>query len=204
MIGLIAPTSVARLRHDARRSYRLVDIIRGTPQLQLFFIYYGLADAGSMPFWSTSGFPNGSLVLEPMVAAYVALGVNSGAYQAEYFRGAIQAVGSGQLTAARALGMTRLQAILHIVLSQALRLAVALVERSGLYGQVHFGSLTHCCVRSLWGGPKDHESTLQSDALCCHLSDWCILRSSVDHCLMQHFVEKRVAIPGVEVEAQRA
>jgi polar amino acid transport system permease protein len=52
------------------------------------------------------------------------LGLNSGAYQAEYFRGALQAVGSGQMTAARALGMTKGQSILYIILPQALRLAL--------------------------------------------------------------------------------
>jgi polar amino acid transport system permease protein len=50
--------------------------------------------------------------------------LNSGAYQAEYFRGAIQAVGSGQMTAARALGMTQWQAIRYIVLPQAIKLAL--------------------------------------------------------------------------------
>ena len=59
-----------------------------------------------------------------MTAAYVTLALNSSAYQAEYFRGGFQAVGRGQMIAARAIGMTRKKAILHIVLPQALRLAV--------------------------------------------------------------------------------
>ena len=59
-----------------------------------------------------------------MAAAFITLGLNSGAYQAEYFRGAIQAVGSGQMTAARALGMTQWQAIRYIILPQAIKLAL--------------------------------------------------------------------------------
>jgi len=50
--------------------------------------------------------------------------MNSGAYQAEYIRGAIQAISSGQMMAARSIGMTRLQAIRHVILPQAVRLAI--------------------------------------------------------------------------------
>ena len=88
-----------------------IELFRGTPLLvQLFLIYYGLPDLG--------------LTLSRLAAAFISLGLNSGAYQAEYFRGAIQAVGSGQMVAARAIGMSRLQAIRYIILPQALRLAL--------------------------------------------------------------------------------
>lgn len=88
-----------------------VELFRGTPALvQLFIIYFGLPDVG-LTFGRTT-------------AAFIALGLNSGAYQAEYFRGAIQAIGSGQMKAARAIGMSRLQAVVHIILPQALRLVI--------------------------------------------------------------------------------
>lgn len=87
------------------------EVIRGTPLLvQLFILYYGLPDAG--------------INLNRMTAGYLALGINSGAYQAEYFRGAIQSVQSGQMSAARSLGMTKLQAVIYVILPQALRLAL--------------------------------------------------------------------------------
>ncbi len=88
-----------------------IDLFRGTPLLiQLFLVYYGLPDVG--------------LTLDRPVAAILTLALNSGAYQAEYFRGAIQAVGQGQMVAARAVGMSRRKAIQHIILPQAFRLAV--------------------------------------------------------------------------------
>ena len=88
-----------------------IELFRGTPLVvQLFVVYYGLPDLG--------------ITFSRMAAAFITLGLNSGAYQAEYFRGAIQAVGSGQMTAARALGMTQWQAIRYIVLPQALKLAL--------------------------------------------------------------------------------
>jgi polar amino acid transport system permease protein len=97
-----------------------IELFRGTPLLvQLFVVYYGLPAIGSL-----FGLPRFGITLDRLPAAFLTLGLNSGAYQAEYFRGAIQAVGSGQMTAARALGMTQMQAIGYIILPQALRLVL--------------------------------------------------------------------------------
>ncbi len=86
-------------------------VFRGTPLLvQLFVVYYGLPELG--------------ISFSRMTAAFLTLGCNSGAYQCEYFRGAIQAVSRGQMQAARGLGMSRLQGIRLIILPQALRLVI--------------------------------------------------------------------------------
>jgi len=88
-----------------------IEVIRGTPLLvQLFIIYFGLASIG--------------LVFSPLQAALLGLSLNSGAYQAEYLRGSIQAIPSGQMIAGRTLGMTKIQSIQTIVLPQALRLSI--------------------------------------------------------------------------------
>jgi polar amino acid transport system permease protein len=86
-------------------------VFQGTPLLvQLFVIYYGLPQLG--------------ITLDRFPAAYVALGLHSAAYQAEYLRGALQSVGAGQMVAARAIGMSQPQAIINIVLPQAFRLVL--------------------------------------------------------------------------------
>jgi polar amino acid transport system permease protein len=88
-----------------------IEVFRGTPLLvQLFIVYYGLPAYG--------------LSLDGLVAAFVTLGLNSGAYQAEYFRGAIQSIDPGQAAAARSIGMSRGQALRHVVLPQALRIVL--------------------------------------------------------------------------------
>jgi polar amino acid transport system permease protein len=85
-----------------------IELFRGTPMLvQLLFVYFGLPEIG--------------ILLAPVAAASIALGMNSAAYQAEYFRGAIQSIEAGQVEAARSLGMTQMQVISNIVLPQALR-----------------------------------------------------------------------------------
>jgi len=86
-------------------------IVRGTPLLlQLFAIYYALPAAG--------------LRVGPWEGGILALSLNSSAYFAEIFRGAIQAVPAGQQEAALAIGMMPRQAMWRIVLPQAARPAL--------------------------------------------------------------------------------
>jgi len=88
-----------------------IELFRGTPLLvQLFILYYG--------------FPAWGLRLSPIMAAIIGLGLNSGAYSAEYLRGAIQSIGGGQMTAARSMGLTKSKSILYVVLPQAFRLVI--------------------------------------------------------------------------------
>ncbi|WP_232702525.1 amino acid ABC transporter permease [Halobacterium wangiae] len=58
------------------------------------------------------------------LAATLALGVRSAAYQSQIFRGAIESVGGGQMEAARSVGLSKFGAIRHVVLPQALRRSV--------------------------------------------------------------------------------
>ncbi len=88
-----------------------IEAFRGTPILtQLFILYFGLPSIGIM--------------FSPFTAAVIGLGLNSAAYQAEYFRGAIQAVKGGQMVAARSIGMSKIKAIRYIILPQMFRLVI--------------------------------------------------------------------------------
>ena len=84
---------------------------RGTPLLILLFILY-------------YGFPSIGIYLSPFAAAVIGFVLCSSAYHAEYIRGSIQSVKSGQVLAAQALGMSELSAVFNIVLPQALRRAI--------------------------------------------------------------------------------
>jgi polar amino acid transport system permease protein len=60
----------------------------------------------------------------PLEAAVLGLSLNSGAYQAEYLRGSIQSIDSGQMMAARTLGMSKILSIQNIILPQSLRISI--------------------------------------------------------------------------------
>ena len=87
-----------------------ISVIRSLPHiLLLLIIYFLIAKIVNLSaFW----------------AASLALAIISSAYQAEIIRGAIQAVPTGQMMAARSLGMTKLRAILYVIMPQALRHAI--------------------------------------------------------------------------------
>ncbi|MDI3534700.1 MAG: polar amino acid transport system permease protein [Thermosediminibacterales bacterium] len=116
LLGLIIglPVSLARTYGKGiikAIAVAYIELIRGTPMVvQLVIIYFGLPDIG--------------IVLDRIPAAIIALGINSSAYQAEYFRGAILSIDSGQMMAAEAIGMSKRQAVLNIILPQALRLVL--------------------------------------------------------------------------------
>src|SRR5262249_25592326 len=88
-----------------------VEIVRGTPLLlQLFVLYFGLAAFVQLPAF---------------LAALLGLGLNYAAYESEIYRGALEAVASGQLDAARTLGFTERQILVLVRAPQAFRLALA-------------------------------------------------------------------------------
>jgi polar amino acid transport system substrate-binding protein len=88
-----------------------IEIVRGTPLLiQLFFIFYGLPYLG--------------LKLAPFTAAFLALGLNYAAYEAENYRAGIFSVPKGQMEAAISLGMNRNQALRFVIIPQAFRIAL--------------------------------------------------------------------------------
>lgn len=88
-----------------------IELFRGTPLLvQLFLIYYGLPGLG--------------ITFSRELSAFLALGLNSGAYQAEYLRGSILAIGDYQMMAGRSIGMSKWKTIRYVILPQALRLAI--------------------------------------------------------------------------------
>lgn len=110
-LGLLM--AVARV-YGGKLPARLITIystvIRSLPHILLLLImYFVIASVVNLtPFWAGS----------------LSLAIISSAYQTEIFRGALQSVSSGQMMAARTMGMTRLQAIRHIMLPQALRMAI--------------------------------------------------------------------------------
>jgi polar amino acid transport system substrate-binding protein len=88
-----------------------VELTRGTPVLlQLFVIYYGLASVVRLPAF---------------VAAWIGLGFNYAAYESEIYRGALIGVPTGQLEAARTLGLSEAQVFRLVRAPQAFRLALA-------------------------------------------------------------------------------
>ncbi|MDQ3295399.1 MAG: ABC transporter substrate-binding protein/permease [Myxococcota bacterium] len=136
-LGLLLAVSRVYGSWPARTLARIyIELFRGTPVLlQLYVLYYGIASYVN---------------LGPMQAAVIGLGLNYAAYEAEVYRGALLAIPRGQGEAARALGLGPWQTLRHVMVPQALRLAlppmtndfVALLKDSSLVSVITVIELT--------------------------------------------------------------
>ena len=89
-----------------------VEVFRGTPMvLQAVFVYYGL------PYFTDNALKFTNI----WAAAILVVSINTGAYMAESVRGGIISIDPGQTEGAKAIGMTHVQTMLHVILPQALR-----------------------------------------------------------------------------------
>jgi polar amino acid transport system permease protein len=116
-LGLIVGLPVAIMETYGGRVLRYLAMLyegtlRGIPLLAIYMIIFF-----SIPLLTGVGIP-------AFWAAVVGLGIRSSAYQSQIFRSTIQAVGEGQVEAALSLGMSKLQVLRHVVLPQAMRMAV--------------------------------------------------------------------------------
>jgi polar amino acid transport system substrate-binding protein len=88
-----------------------VEFLRGTPLLlQLYAIFFLLPKVG--------------LALPALAAAIAGLALNYSAYESEIYRAGLKAIPGGQFEAALALGMSRWQALWHVVVPQAVRIVM--------------------------------------------------------------------------------
>jgi polar amino acid transport system permease protein len=115
-VGFLVGTIVALLQVYGGRFFgtlaRIYEwIFRSIPALVLLFLFY-------------YGPPRFGVDISGFAAATLALGFRSSAYQSQIFRGAIQSIPTGQMMAARSMGMSQVRAIFTIILPQAFRLSI--------------------------------------------------------------------------------
>lgn len=113
VLGLIGGLCTALMAVSPRAWLRwptvvLIDFFRALPPLVLLIFVF-------------SGLPFAGLEMSPFMAVVVAFLLNNSAYYAEIFRAGINSVPEGQAEAARATGLSPLQAMAHVVLPQAVR-----------------------------------------------------------------------------------
>ena len=116
MTGLVVGLLLSSLHRLSIKSISfLIDIytyvFRGVPVLVLLFmVYFGLPGIGIKP--------------PPLLAMALSLGLVAGAYLTEVFRGAFNSVDPAEITAAQAMGMSRIQVLRYIEIPQMLRFAI--------------------------------------------------------------------------------
>ncbi|MFB6803318.1 amino acid ABC transporter permease [Peribacillus butanolivorans] len=111
-------------------------LVRGMPLIvQLMFLYYGISSV---------------LVLSDFTAGALALGIHSGAYIAEIFRGSIQSIDRGQMEAARSLGMPYALSMRRIILPQAFKRAIPSLSNQFIIGLKDSSLVAYIAVTELF------------------------------------------------------
>ncbi|MEE0420510.1 MAG: amino acid ABC transporter permease [Lachnospiraceae bacterium] len=117
LIGIVLGFLVAIVRSTYDKTHKLkvlnficnvyLTVIRGTPVVvQLLIIYFVIF---------------GSFDIDKVIVAFLAFGINSGAYVAEIIRSGIMSIDDGQFEAGRSLGFNYIQTMRYIILPQALK-----------------------------------------------------------------------------------
>ena len=98
-------------------------IIRGVPELLVIYLFF-FGGSGAIMFVASIFGYNEYIEINAFVTGSFAIGIISGAYSTEVFRGAIQSIDKGQFEAAEVLGFSKFKKFYKIILPQMLRLAI--------------------------------------------------------------------------------
>ena len=98
-------------------------IIRGVPELLVIYLFF-FGGTGAVMFVASIFGYNEYIEINAFITGAFAIGIISGAYSTEVFRGAIQSIDKGQFEAANVLGLNKFGKFFKIVLPQTLRLAI--------------------------------------------------------------------------------
>ena len=98
-------------------------IIRGVPELLVIYLLF-FGGTGAVMFVASMFGYNDYIEINAFITGAFAIGIISGAYSTEVFRGAIQSIDQGQFEAAKVLGLSKFGQFFKIILPQTLRLAL--------------------------------------------------------------------------------
>ncbi|MFJ5297769.1 ABC transporter permease [Pseudomonas sp. NPDC088368] len=128
LVGAVAGSAVAAAKLSRRRSLRYLGdaysiLFRGIPELLVIYLFYfgGATVMGAINHWFGG---EGFVDTPPFLVGALAVGLISGSYQAEVYRGAYLAIVKGELEAALAIGMTKGMRIRRVLIPQVWRYAL--------------------------------------------------------------------------------
>jgi His/Glu/Gln/Arg/opine family amino acid ABC transporter permease subunit len=105
----------------SRLSQAYIYVFRGSPLFIQLFMFYSIALAFNLTLWKPLGID--WFVLHPLFLGPAILTLNTTAYTAEIFHGALLTVPRGEVEAARAFGMTRWQQFRSVIWPHTIRIA---------------------------------------------------------------------------------
>ena len=98
-------------------------VIRGVPELLVIYLFFFGGSSAIMFVASIFGY-NDYIEINAFLTGAFSIGIISGAYSTEVFRGAIQSIDSGQFEASNVLGFNKVTRFFKIILPQMLRISI--------------------------------------------------------------------------------
>ena len=127
-IGILFSIIFTPLKLSRNKIFNLIansytTVIRGVPELLVIYLFF-FGGTGAVMFVASIFGYNEYIEINAFITGAFAIGIISGAYSTEVFRGAIQSIDKGQFEAANVLGLNKFGKFFKIILPQTLRLAI--------------------------------------------------------------------------------
>ena len=128
LIGFLFAAVFTPLKLSKHKSLNLIGnfyttVIRGVPELLVIYLFFFGGSSAIMYVASIFGYFE-YIEINAFTTGSLAIGIISGAYSTEVFRGAIQSIDKGQFEAAKVLGVSKFGQFYKIIMPQMLRLAI--------------------------------------------------------------------------------
>jgi len=128
IIGFFFALIFTPLKLSKHKSLNLIGnfyttVIRGVPELLVIYLFF-FGGSGAVMFVASIFGYNDYIEINAFITGSFAIGIISGAYSTEVFRGAILSIDKGQFEASKVLGLNKYIYFLKVILPQMLRLAL--------------------------------------------------------------------------------
>ena len=121
--GIFTPLKLSKFKSLNLVANIYTTVIRGVPELLVIYLFF-FGGSGAIMFVASMFGYNEYIEINAFITGSFAIGIISGAYSTEVFRGAIQSIDKGQFEAAKVLGLSKFAQFYKITLPQMLRLAI--------------------------------------------------------------------------------
>ena len=128
LIGFFFALIFTPLKLSKHKSLNLIGnfyttVIRGVPELLVIYLFF-FGGSGAIMFVASIFGYNDYIEINAFITGSFAIGIISGAYSTEVFRGAIQSIDKGQFEASKVLGLKKPIHFFKVIMPQMLRLAI--------------------------------------------------------------------------------
>ena len=121
--AIFTPLKLSKKKYLNLISDSYTTVIRGVPELLVIYLFFFGGSGAIMYVASIFGY-NDYIEINAFITGSFSIGIISGAYSTEVFRGAVQSIDKGQFEASKVLGISKFGQFYKIILPQMLRLAI--------------------------------------------------------------------------------